>query len=233
MVRLETGVWRFGGHFMGSSYQGALVVAEVEQVRMALMRAEVTAIVAPVGAERTAVLPREGAYNMADVDGLGRYLSGTCGFSVLVHTLFDSDLLSLYVYRGGESVHEYQSDVAYLGQPFEDADGEMKVKFGGVLYDSDDESLPSGPCGADPEVFAPFGAGDVDLDRFGALLRGDGLDEDQQVFAESRHWAVAEALNLQPTALTTAYRHAMVSDYPGAVLVGPSREEPLADSALR
>jgi hypothetical protein len=218
---------------MGTSYEGVLVVAGIEQVRTALIQAEVTAIVAPVGRERTALLPREGAYNVADVDDLARYLSGTCGFSVLAHSLYDSDLLSLYVYRGGECVHEYQSEMAYLGTPFEDDDGEMKVELGGVLYDPDDESLPSGPGGADPEVFVPFGTGDVDLDRLGALLRGEGLDEDEQVFAESRHWAVAQALNLQPAPLTEAYRHANVSDYPGAVLVGPSRDEPSASSALR
>ncbi|CAG6396911.1 hypothetical protein NMG29_38440 [Streptomyces cocklensis] len=209
---------------MGSSYEGVLVAAGVDQVRAALIRAEVTAIVAPVGLERTALLPREGAYNVADVDDLGCYLSGTCGFSVLAHSLYDSDLLSLYVYRGGECVHEYQSEMAYLGTPFEDDDGEMKVELGGVLYDPDDESLPSGPCGADPEAFASFGTGDVDLDRLGALLRGEGLDKDEQMFAESRHWAVAQALNLQPAPLTEAYRHAKVSDYPGAVLVGPSRD---------
>jgi hypothetical protein len=209
---------------VGSSYEGVLVAAGVDQVRAALIRAEVTAIVAPVGLERTALLPREGAYNVADVDDLGCYLSGTCGFSVLAHSLYDSDLLSLYVYRGGECVHEYQSEMAYLGTPFEDDDGEMKVELGGVLYDPDDESLPSGPCGADPEAFASFGTGDVDLDRLGALLRGEGLDKDEQMFAESRHWAVAQALNLQPAPLTEAYRHAKVSDYPGAVLVGPSRD---------
>lgn len=218
---------------MGTSYEGVLVVAGAEPVRTALARAEVTAIVAPVGVERTAILPREGAYHVAEVDDLARYLSGTCGFSVLVHSLYDSDLLSLYVYRGGECVHEYQSDRAFLGTPFEDEDNEMKVELGGVLYDPDDESLPSGPCGADPEVFVPFGTGDVAIDRLGALLRGEGLDEDEQAFAESRHWAVAEALNLQPAPLTAAYRHAKVSDYPGAVLVGPSLEEPSAGAAPR
>jgi hypothetical protein len=60
----------------------------------------------------------------------------------------------------------------------------------------------------------------VDLDRLGALLRGEGLDEDQEVFAESRHWAVAGVLRLRPAALTTAYRHTTASDHPGAVHVG-------------
>lgn len=152
---------------------------------------------------------------------------------MLVHSLYDSDLLSLYVYRGGECVHEYQSEMAYLGTPFEDDDGEMKIRLGGALYDSEDESLPSGPCGADPEVFASFGTGDVDLDRLGALLRGEDLDEDEQVFAERRHWAVAKALNLKPAALTTAYRHATIADYPGAVLVGPSQDEPSPGGALQ
>ncbi|SHL20415.1 hypothetical protein [Actinacidiphila paucisporea] len=211
---------------MGTSYEGVLVTAGIEQVRTALVQAEATAIVAPVGVDRTAILPREGAHKVSEVDDLGRYLSGTCGFSVLVHSLYDSDLLSLYVYRGGECVHEYQSEMAYLGTPFEDDDGEMKVELGGVLHDSEDASPPSGPGGADPEVIAPFGTGDVDFDRLGALLRGEGLDEDERIFAECRHWAVVEVLNLQPAALTKAYRHAKVSDLPGAVLVGPSRDEP-------
>ncbi|MFI0937446.1 hypothetical protein [Streptomyces sp. NPDC021020] len=218
---------------MGTSYEGVLVVAGVEPVRAALARAEVTAIVAPVGVERTAILPCEGAHNVAEVDDLARYLSGTCGFSVLVHTLYDSDLLSLYVYRGGDCVHEYQSEMAYLGTSFEDEDGEMKVELGGVLYASDDESLPTGPCGADPEVFSAFGTGHVDHGQLGALLRCEGLDDEGAcMYAQGLHWAVSEALNLQPAALTEAYRHADVSDYPGAVLVGPPRNELPAGAAL-
>jgi hypothetical protein len=232
MVRVKPSYGDVGA-VMGTSYEGALVAAGLEQVCAALGGAEVTAIVAPVGVERTAVLPREGAYNVADIDGLGRYLSGTCGFSVLVHSLCDSDLLSLYVYSGGESVHEYQSDVAHVGQPFKDADGEMKVVFDGVPFDFDDDSQPSGPRGADPGVFAPFGTGDVDPGRLGALLRGEGLEEDQQVFAESRHWAIAEALNLQPAPLTSAYRHAKASDFSGAVLVGPPPDGQTVDPAPR
>ncbi|MFI0894842.1 hypothetical protein [Streptomyces sp. NPDC020983] len=157
---------------MGTSYEGVLVVAGVGPVRTALAEAGVRAIVAPVGVGRTAILPREGAHNVADVDELGCHLSGTCGFDVLVHSVYDSDLLSLYVYRGGECVHEYHSDTAFLGTAFEDDDGEMKLLSEGVLHDLDDPALPSGPRGAEPDVFAPFGTGDVDLDRLGGLLRG-------------------------------------------------------------
>ena len=204
---------------MGTSYEGALVVAGVEEVRGALAAASLAAIVAPVGVGRTAVLPREDESMWADAWGLGQYLSGSCGFGVLVHSLYDSDLLSLYVYRDGEAVHVYHSEQAHQGRLFEDEDGEMRIELDGVLFAVDDPSLPSGPCGADPAVFAPFGTGDVDRDRLGALLRGEGLTEDEQIFAESRHWSIAEALNLQPAALTEAYRHAKVSDYPQALVV--------------
>lgn len=210
---------------MGTSYEGALVVADVEQVRTALARSQVAAIVAPVAERRTAVLPREGAYSVADIDEVAAYLSGPCGLEVLAHSLYDSDLLSLYVYRGGECRHTYHSDTAYLVSAFEDDDGVMKAEWDGKLFDLDDPSLPSGPCGADPDVFLPFGTGQVDRDRLGAQLRGDGLEQDEKLFAEERHWVIAETLNLQPAALTEAYRHANVSDFPGAVLVEPGLEQ--------
>ncbi|WP_433890823.1 hypothetical protein [Streptomyces sp. CA-111067] len=205
---------------MGTTYEGMLVMADAAPVCAALSAAGWTAIVAPVGAGRTAVVPREGAYGIAEVDTLGELLSGAgAGFDVLVHSVFDSDLLSLYVYRGGESVHVYHSEMGYLGQPFEDEHGVMKIEFDDVLYDADDPALPIGPRGADPAAFAPFGTGTVDLARLGALLRGENLTEDEQIFAEHRHWSVAESLNLRPSPLTTAYRHTKASDHPEAVLI--------------
>lgn len=207
---------------MGTTYEGMLVMADAAPVCAALSAAGWTAIVAPVGAGRTAVVPREGAYKIADAHMLAERLSGAgVGFDVLVHSVFDSDLLSLDVYRAGESVHAYHSEMAYLGQPHEDEHGVMKIEFGDVMYAPDDPALPSGPRGADPTAFAPFGTGTVDLDRLAALLRGENLTEDEQIFADHRHWSIAETLNLHPAPLTTAYRHTKPTDHPGAVRIDP------------
>jgi hypothetical protein len=66
-------------------------------------------------------------------------------------------------------------------------------------------------------VFVEFGVGTVDQTVLGAALRGEGGDF---TFAEDQHWKILEALNLEPTALTRAFRSVELPDLPGAVLVG-------------
>ncbi|MFC5911704.1 hypothetical protein, partial [Streptacidiphilus monticola] len=158
------------------------------------------------------------------------YLSSAAGLRVLVHSVHDSDLLTLRVYEGGEVAHRYYSDISCLGEAIEDENGEIHIRCAGRVYGLD-EPRPQGAEGADARVLAPFGVGSVNLERLGSLLSGEGLDDEQKLFAEERHWAIVEALNLQPAALTSAYRHANVSDYAGAVVTeGPS--EPLGQPSL-
>jgi hypothetical protein len=109
------------------------------------------------------------------------------------------------VYRRGRRVHEYVSDVAML------PDG------------------PSGehrPRGAEPAVFAPLGVGSIDNAQLGAALRGE-FAGDGPMFAEFQHRLILKAMNLEPRALTTAFRWARKEDLPGAVRVQPAAPAPV------
>jgi hypothetical protein len=99
----------------------------------------------------------------------------------------------------------------------DDVDGSTKFRLDGVEYPSDAPS-PTGPLGADPHGLAPFGVGEVDLDRLAAALRGG----DVRVPAEAQHWMILEALNLDPRALTTAFRHAHFITAPGGMPISAS-----------
>jgi hypothetical protein len=79
---------------------------------------------------------------------------------------------------------------------FIDDDDTTKFRIGGVDYPAETPT-PSGPSGADPAALAPFGAGDVDLDRLGACLRGEFLGR-KPLFAEQQHRIILEAVNLDP-----------------------------------
>jgi hypothetical protein len=196
---------------MGTTYQTLLVVGELPQVRSAVAAAGGDGLVMPVGVGRTAVILREGEWGWADVDGIAARL----GLPVLTHVVLDSDAVILTEYREGKRLHEYVSDQAVLVDWFVDDDGATKFRVGGVEYPEDAPS-PKGPSGADPAVLAPFGTGNVDLERLGACLRGE-LGLGPFVMAEWQHRMILEALNLDPRCLMTAFRHAAHADLPGAV----------------
>jgi hypothetical protein len=203
---------------VGTSYQTLLVVAEPTRVRADLAAAAVDGFVVAAGDGRTAVMPREGAWDIADTNALAALVSHRFGYAALSNRVVDSDYVLLDVYRDGRMVHSYVSDQSMLVDWFIDHDGTTKFRLNGVEYPAD-APAPDGPLGADPAQLAPFGVGEVDLDRLGAALRG-GNDTGEPVFAEAQHRAILTALNLDPRGLTTAFRHE-AADLPGAIRVLP------------
>jgi len=202
---------------MGTSYETVLVVAEPSAVKAALTAGGVEARVASAGAGRTAVVPKEDRRGIAHAPELAASLNGA-GLPALSHWVFDSDVIVVRAYQGGQLVHEYVSNQEMLVDWFMDDDGAMRFRLGGVEYPAD-APYPTGPDGADPAVLAPYGVGDVDLDRLGAALRGG---EDQM--AERQHVRILEAMNLDPTWLTTAYRWVDPDEYSGGIRVARPRE---------
>lgn len=186
---------------MGTSYQTVLVMASVDQVRSALEVDGVEAVLVPVGAERTAVLPREGDYDVADSAGVAATLSADLEVDALNQVLVDSDVLILQIYRDGEPGFRYLSDPA-------------------IFAEYADEPAPPEP--ADPaaeavgaaEILAPFGAGHVNLAALAAAL---GTKRVGRVFAEVVHHEILTALNLDPVGPATAFRWALSADLPGAI----------------
>ena len=115
--------------------------------------------------------------------------------------MYDSEVLTLRVYEQGVVTHEYVSEMRHVGHVEETGDGFFRV-VDGVSYRLDDPAAPSGPRGADPDRLTPFGVDAIDRVRLGRLL----VSGDQYIFADQMHADVIEALNLDPTPLTTAYR---------------------------
>ncbi|WP_432824442.1 hypothetical protein [Dactylosporangium sp. CA-092794] len=213
-----------GTQDVGTSYENLMVVGDLADVVSALGALGADAWVVPAAAGRVAVLPREHEYNTADVDRLARSVSATLRTSVLSNIVFDSDVVFINVYRNGDRIHEYVSERAALVDWFIDDNGEAKFRLGDVEYSADAE-YPKGPGGADPDVFAPFGVGSVDLDRLGVTLRGE-FGADERIFAEFLHRLIMKAMNLDPAGLTTSFRWARQDDLPGAVRVKPADRAP-------
>ena len=173
------------------------------------------AVIAPVGPDRTAVIPQEGQRNYAEVGSLGLQLSRRLGLPVLAHEVSDSDVVLLHVFRQGKRVHRYVSDLGMLADPVETDEG-MMFEVDGVRYS--EEALPQGPVGDDPAAIEPFGVGTVDLRWLANALYGrEG--EGTRIFAEQLHMEIIEALNLKPDLLTRAFRHTDVSDLANAELI--------------
>jgi hypothetical protein len=200
---------------MGTSYEGLLAVADLGEVREALVRSGGHGLLASVAAARTALVPTETYGGVADIESTAEDISRECRCGVLAHGVYDSDVLTLWVYRDGTRVHRYVSEAGALGEVFEDRDGLMKVKVDGVVYAESDPARPSGPIGADPREFLPFAFGRAGVDQVAAALTGDGYGGD----AEGRHCAFLRALNLDSVLLREAYDHLDPSEVEGAVRV--------------
>lgn len=173
----------------------------------------------PASPDRVALLPRGGDWDVADVGTLAKRLSAP-GALMVTNEVVDSDVVVITVHQGGQAVHRYVSDQTMLVDWLIDDDGDTKFRMDGVVYPADAE-YPTGPSGADPQVLAPFGVGVVDLERLGAVLRGE-IGETGRLRAEGQHWTIAEVLNLDPRALTTAFRWARHEHLPEAVRVRPN-----------
>ncbi|GAA1398473.1 hypothetical protein [Catellatospora coxensis] len=204
---------------MGTSYENLLLIGEPEQVRAAAVAAGSDGWLVPAGPGRVALLPREDRWDVADVAAPASRLSAALGTPALTNEVIDSDAVVMTVYQDGRAVHRYVSDEAVLVDWFIDDDGNAMFRIGDVEHPAD-AAHPTGPSGADPEVFAPFGVGVVDRERLAAVLRGEPVDG-ERLRADDQHHRIIEALHLDPVALTTAFRGFLDGDLPGAVRVRP------------
>jgi hypothetical protein len=186
---------------MGTSYEGLLVVGDLETVAGALAEGGVTAYVATAAPGRIAVVPKgDPRWNVADVATIAVLLSDEHGLPVLAHGMYDSDVLALWIYENGVVTHEYISEMAHVGSVEETEEGLTRT-VDGVTYALDHPNAPRGPRGAAPDKLAAFGVGMIDHVRLGELL----VSARDWVFANEMHAAIAQALNLDPGPLMIAY----------------------------
>ncbi|MEU3456096.1 hypothetical protein ABZ671_21240 [Micromonospora sp. NPDC006766] len=207
---------------MGTSYQTVLATGELARIRAALEEARWEAYVAPAGAQRWAVVPREeNDFGWADRDAVAELVSRSTGSPAVSFDIFDSDVLRARIFVDGAATHGYVSDRSYVSEYWDNDDNEFLAGFDGTLYPVD-APPPPGPDGADPVAFAPVGVGEVDPARLGAALRGEvPFDDAPRLFAERQHAAILAALNLDIHPLTEAFRHFDPADFPHAVHIAP------------
>jgi hypothetical protein len=186
---------------LGTSYETVVVAASIEAARCSLEADQVEALLVPAGPDRTAVVPSRGDRAFVDPDRIAKDLSADLEVDALSQVVFDSDLIILDLYRGGERVFEFVSNPA------------MRASL-------DDEpppppsTDPAGDAATAAAALAPLGVGPVDLATLTATLR---TDQDGWVFAEVWHAEILTALNLDPIGATKAFHWAVAADLPGAV----------------
>ncbi|GAB3854324.1 hypothetical protein ACFPIJ_61110 [Dactylosporangium cerinum] len=205
---------------MGTSYETILVAAGFAAVVEAVTAGGLPAVVIPIVEDRVAVLPHTDRYGVAEVRPIAVAVSERLRCPVLTSMVFDSDVITCWVYHDGRPTHRYVSDLAMIIEPFEDDDGVFRSQLDGRVI-PDGEPLPSGPLGADPTAFTPFAVGAPDLDRIVAALLGS-RDRDGHVWAEWQHQAIIESLGLPPAALAEGYGGFSPRQFPDAVDV-PAR----------
>ncbi|MFF5225263.1 hypothetical protein [Dactylosporangium sp. NPDC000521] len=164
------------------------------------------------------MIPREDSYDVADLRPIAVAVSRLLGCAVLTSVVFDSDLVECWVYRDGERVHRYMSEVGAAVEWFEDDDGEFKASFDGVVI-ADGEPVPQRPLGVDAAAFTSFVDGTPDTEQIEAALRG----AEDRLPAELQHRVIIESLGLPPEALTLGARHVDLRRFPAAHVCAVSR----------
>ena len=192
---------------MGTSYETVLAVADMEDICQLLDELDQEAVVAEAAPRRIAIVPGRGDF---DARELARELSRRLAVSAAAWQVYDSDLVTAWIFAGGEQVHEYVSEQAVTVDVFEDDDGQFKVRIDGVLYPTDHAPTSRGPAGARVEQFLHLGSGQVDVEQLGRALRGGPHTKDTPwLFAEQQHWLIIEALGLDPRLLACGFDDAV------------------------
>ncbi|MGA3563865.1 hypothetical protein [Melissospora conviva] len=194
---------------MGTNYQTVLLAAEYPAVERAVAELRAEVLVAPVGAQRWAVIPRDRGDDASRAEVLGRQLSWRARCPALAFQV-DSEVMLAQVFRNGRQNHEYVSDVAKLVEWSQDADGQFVRRIDGVVI-APEAPTPAGPSGADPEPFVPFGAGLVDPELLAGVLRGPAPHGS----APEQHVAILRALHLEPYPLTRGFHDPGLNQVPG------------------
>ncbi|GIM88637.1 hypothetical protein [Paractinoplanes toevensis] len=186
---------------MGSSYQTVLVAGDLDAVALsaALVPVAISAVLLPVAERRWAVIPQD------DAGELARLLSAACSGYAAAFEVFDSDVLSVTVFRRGTETHEYVSDQGFVVENWDDDGNEILTNLLGRSFAAGEE-LPTGPAGADPGAFAPLGVEPVDRAGLAAALTGP------ESMAEQQHHSILHALNLTPGPLQMDFEEASASD---------------------
>ena len=193
---------------MGIDYLTILVAADAEEVAEALASFAPTAFARPAAPGRTAV--GDEFFGPEQVDEAAARLSRMSPIGAVAFRVYSSDALSAIAYRDGVPVHCYDSAAEALIARVVERDGRLHGDFENpyYLYEGGDPNWPSGVRGADPDWLMPFSSGPVDREELAQLLDLRLIPDDQVlvhddgsrrwIYASSHHWAIAQALHLDP-----------------------------------
>ena len=189
---------------MGSFYTNITVrTADTDSVAAAVRQAGRTALIAPP--ENGATVVFDEASEEQDVEvlrTLAQHLARVCKCPALAILNHDDDVLVYLLYDAGKLVDEYNSAPGYF-----DAD-------------ADPDTPPSG--GDAERLTEAFGVPDRsdDVER---ILRTDGTDDDEFVFAMDRHRALVMTLGLPDTAVGTGFNYLEEGELPEGLDVAALR----------
>lgn len=193
---------------MGNGYTSLLIAAEAHDVAEALASFAPAAFAKPAAPGRTVV--GDEFFGPREINEAAARLSPLSAIGAVAFCVYSSDALSAIVYRDGMPVHCYDSAAETLIARIVERDGQPRGDFENpyLLYEAGDPAWPSGVRGADPDWLLPFAAGPVDRDLLAQLLDLRLIPDDQVVtgddghlrwiYASAHHWAIAEALHLDP-----------------------------------
>jgi hypothetical protein len=193
---------------MGDHYQTILVAADANEVAEALVSFAPSAFAKPAGPGRTAV--GDEFFGPEEVNEAAARLSHLSQIGAVAFSVYSSDALSAILYRDGVPAHCYDSSAETLIARVVERDGQVRGDFENpyYLYEAGDPDWPSGVRGAEPDWLLPFAAGPADRELLARLLDLRLIPDDAVVvgengrrrwlYAGSHHWAIAEALHLDP-----------------------------------
>ena len=189
---------------MGSFYTNITVrTADTDNVAAAVRQANRTALIAPPENDATVVFDE--ASEQQDVEvlrALAQHLSRACECPALAILNHDDDVLVYLLYDAGKLVDEYNSAPGYF-----DSDG--------------DPDTP--PSGGDAERLAEAFSVPDRADDVERILRTDGTEDDEFVFAMDRHRALAMALGLPDTAVGAGFNYLEEGEVPEGLDVAALR----------
>ncbi|GAA1609485.1 hypothetical protein [Actinoplanes couchii] len=200
---------------MPLAYESVLVLGPYLKLRSVLARQRKRAVIIELGTDRWVVVPEPVWHRMEITGRLSEQLGEATGsWTAAFQVSSDPDQYTVLIQHGGSRFHLYHSE---QGHTFTNTDENGET----VLFDvrlrqfRPGEPRPTGPYGADPEMFRPLAAGPVDVPGLTAVLTGS----DQPAV---RHLGVLRHLGIDPGPLRMTFEEAVGSGL-GRVTPGPRR----------
>ncbi|SDT39841.1 hypothetical protein [Actinoplanes derwentensis] len=198
---------------MSLAYESVLVLGPYLKLRSVLARHRKRAVVIEVGVDRWVVVPEPVWHRMEITDNLARLFGeATESWTAAFQVSSEPDQYTVVIQHSGRRFHLYHSEQGHTFTNRNEDDEPIVIDVRGRRYRPGDPR-PTGPYGADPEMFLPLAAGPVDRAGLAAVLTGTAEPA-------TRHLGVLHHLGIDPGPLRMTFEEAVQSRL-GRVTPGP------------